>query len=234
MDKRTKDHTLHHGHRERLWNRFLQDGLEGFEDHQALELLLFNTFSRKDTNPLAHQLIKRFGSLSAVLEADPTDLAQVSGIGPKSAQFLSLIPAISRRYLLDRTTQERRSMDELRTVVDYLKALMSGHTEEMFYVLCLDPRNRLLFPALVNEGTVKEVDVHPRQVVEAIIRHKAASIILAHNHPSGNPTPSQHDITMTKILLRTVIPLEVKVLDHVIMADEQYFSFAEQNILNAY
>ncbi len=216
MEKRAE---LHHGHRERIWNRFLQDGLEGFEDHQVLELLLFNAIARQDTNPLAHQLIKRYGSLSAVLEADPKDLAS----------FLSLIPPVARRYLHDRAVREKKPLTDLRTVVEFLYGLMAGRAAEVFYVICLDARDGLLYPALVNEGTVKGVLVEPRLVAETVFRHRAAKVILAHNHPSGNPEPSH----LTHILNQALILLEVKVMDHIIIANESYFSFAQHGMLGA-
>ncbi len=172
---------FHAGHRERLRARFLREGLDGFEDHQVLELLLFQAIPRLDTNPVAHRLMQRFGSLSAVLEADPKDLATVEGVGANAAAFLSMVPRITRRYFHDRVKHSRKILNTSEAAADYLIPLMAGRPEEVFYLICLDSRLRVLYPALISEGTVKDALVHPRHVVEAAIRHKAASAILAHN-----------------------------------------------------
>lgn len=135
---------IHDGHRERFRARFLQDGLDGFEDHQVLELLLFHVIPRADTNPIAHRLMRRFGTLSAVLEADPKDLASVEGMGDKAAAFLSLIPQVTRRYFHDRVNRDNPPLTSSEAVIGYLVPLMAGRPEEVFYVLCLDSQCRVL------------------------------------------------------------------------------------------
>lgn len=225
---------LHNGHRDRLRNRFLEDGLDTFEDYQILELLLFHVIPRGDTNPTAHRLIKRYGSLSAVLEADPKDVATVDGIGEKAAAFLSMIPQITRRYFHDRVLRDRPKLDKSETVADYLIPLMAGRPEEVFYLLCLDTQCRVIYPALISEGTVKEAQVHPRHVVEEAIRHRAASVILAHNHPSGTAKPSNHDHQITRLLVNALGPLGIQVLDHIIVAGEQTYSFARNGVMSNY
>ena len=169
---------IHQGHRERLRARFLEEGLDGFEDHQILELLLFYAIPRADTNPIAHKLMRRFGSLSAVLEADPKDIASIEGISDKAAIFLSLIPQITRLYFHDRVNRDAPRLTSSEAVTEYLVPLMAGRPEEVFYVLCLDTQCRVLYPALIGEGTVKEAHVQPRHVVEEVLRHRAASVIL--------------------------------------------------------
>lgn len=222
---------LHAGHRDRLRTRFREEGLDSFEAHQILELLLFHVIPRGDTNPIAHRLMKRFGSLSAVLEADPNDVASVEGMGEKAALFLSMIPQVTRRYFHDRVLRDRPKLNSSETVAEYLIPLMAGRPEEVFYVLCLDTQCRVVYPALISEGTVKEAAVYPRHVVEAAIRHRAASVILAHNHPAGTIKPSQQDHQLTKLLVQALGPLDIKVLDHIIVAGDQAFSFARENIL---
>lgn len=229
-----KLHNLHVGHRERLRRRFHEEGLDGFEDHQVLELLLFNVIPRGDTNPIAHLLMRRFGSLSAVLEADPKDVAAVEGIGEKAAAFLSMIPQVTRRYFHDRVLRDRPKLNSSEAVAEYLIPLMAGRPEEVFYVLCLDTQCRVVYPALISEGTVKEAAVYPRHVVEEALRHRAASVILAHNHPSGTAKPSQSDHQLTKLLVQALGPLDIKVLDHIIVAGDKAFSFAREGILPAY
>lgn len=226
-----KDTALHEGHRDRLRERFLSDGLDGFEDHQVLELLLFYAIPRADMNPIAHRLIKRFGSLSAVLEADAKDLASVDGLGSKAAAFLTLIPQVTRRYFHDRVAHPRKRLDNSEAVADYLVPLMAGRSEEVFYALCLDSQLRVLAPVLLSEGTVKDALVHPRHVVEAAIRHRAASVILAHNHPGGTARPSNQDHRLTKHLVQALGCIDVRVLDHVIVAGVATFSFSRELVL---
>ena len=227
----SKQSNIHLGHRDRLRSRFLEEGLDGFEDHQVLELLLFQAIPRGDTNPIAHRLITRFGSLAAVLEADPTDLATVDGVGQRAAAFLSMIPAVTRRYFHDRVAGDRAQLATSEAVAEYVVPLMAGRSEEVFYVLCLDTQCRVQYAAVVSEGTVKDAHVHPRHVVEAALRHRAASVVLAHNHPAGTAKPSKHDHRLTETLVQALGPLEIRVLDHIIVAGEDWYSFARNGDL---
>ncbi|MBF0165213.1 MAG: DNA repair protein RadC [Magnetococcales bacterium] len=233
MDKKDVYSGLHHGHRQRMRRRFLEEGLEGFEDHQVLELLLFNVLPRQDTNAMAHLLLRRFGGLSAALEADPADLASIPGMGDVAAAFLTLIPPLTRRYLIDREARDKPALNDPAKAAAYVRALTAGRTEEVFYVLCLDQRARLLFPALLSRGTVNEAHVHPRQVVEAALRHKAVEVILAHNHPSGTITPSAADRHLTRILINALIPIGIRLVDHLITAGDRCLSMAQEGILGA-
>ncbi|MCK5805169.1 MAG: DNA repair protein RadC [Lentisphaeria bacterium] len=225
--------SIHLGHRERLRARFLEDGLDGFEDHQVIELLLFHVIPRGDTNTIAHRLIQRFGSLAAVFEADPRDLAMVEGIGQRASAFISMIPQVTRRYFSDRVTRDRPQLTTTEAVADYILPLMAGRCEEVFYVLCLDTHCRMQYAALISEGTVKDAHVHPRHVVEAALRHRAASVVLAHNHPTGNAKPSRHDYRLTEKLAQVLGPLEIRILDHVIIAGEDWYSFARNGDLES-
>ncbi len=229
-----KQAQVHRGHRERLRTRFLEDGLDSFEDHQVLELLLFHVIARGDTNPIAHRLMDRFGGLSAVLEADPKDVASVEGVGTRAAAFLSLIPQITRRYFHDRIRRDDPQLVTSEAVSDYVAPLMAGRPEEVFYVLCLDSQCRVLYPALIGEGTVKEAHVEPRHVVEAALRHRAASVVLAHNHPGGAARPSNADHRLTGLLVQTLGAIGIPVLDHVIVAGEHSYSFAREGVLPKY
>nr|VFK24864.1 MAG: DNA repair protein RadC [Candidatus Kentron sp. LFY] len=215
-------------------NRFLSEELDHFEDHQVLELILFQVLKRRDTNPIAHQLLRRFGSLSGVLEADPVDLATVEGVGKQAATFLALLPAVTRRYFHDRVARNRPRLDHPEIVAEYLIPLMAGRSEEVFYVLCLDTQCRVLYPALLGKGTVKEAHVHPRRVVEVAIRHRAASLILAHNHPGGTVRPSEQDRRLTRHLVQILGGIDIAVLDHVIVAGEDVYSFSASGILPRY
>lgn len=225
---------LHGGHRQRLRSRFLKEGIDSFEDHQVLELLLFQAIPQHDTNPIAHRLLKRFGSLSAVFEADPRDLESVEGVGSNAATFLSLIPQITRRYFYDRVRHSKRALNTSEAAAEYLMPLMAGRSEEVFYAICLDSRLRVLYPALISEGTVKDALVHPRHVVEAAVRHKAATVILAHNHPAGSVKPSIHDHKLTRNLVQALGGISVQVVDHIIVAGEQIYSFQREGTLPVY
>ena len=231
MDKLSNQRQLHKGHRDRLRERYLREGLDNFEDHQVLELLLFQAIPRLDTNPIAHRLMQRFGSVSAVLEGDPKDLAAVEGVGANAAAFLSMIPQVTRRYFLDRIRHTRKPLNTSEAAAEYLVPLMAGRSEEVFYVICLDSQLRVLYPSLISEGTVKDAYVHPRHVVEAAVRHKAAAVVLAHNHPAGTVKPSNHDHSITRRLVQALGGIDIKVVDHVIVAGEQFYSFAREGTM---
>ncbi len=221
---------IHVGHRARLRQRFRDEGLDAFEDHQILELLLFYAIHRRDTNELAHLLLRRHGSLSGVLDADISDMADVKGIGESAAILLSLVPAVARRYLHDRC----RHSDSLQTteqVADFIVPLMVGRTEEVFYVICLDTQLRSIAPALVATGSVNKAHVEPRHVVEAALRNKAHAVVLAHNHPTGTAKPTTADHRLTKTLVDALGLIGIRVLDHLIIAGDDWFSFARANDL---
>ncbi len=222
---------LHSGHRQRLRQRFLSEGLKHFEDHQVLELILFYAIPRGDTNEIAHRLIKHFGRLSAVFDARVSDLQQVKGVGEQAAILINTLPALMRRYQHDRMVRDAPVLNSAVAVREYLKPLMAGRTREVFYVLCLDSQLRVRFPAQITQGTVKDAFVHPREVVEAALAHHASAVVLAHNHPSGEVTPSQADRHLTKQLVQALSIMDINVLDHVIIADEQSYSFAEMGEL---
>ncbi len=225
---------LHKGHRDRLRARFLKEGLDHFDNHQIIELLLFHAIPRIDTNPIAHKLIDRFGSLSAVLEADPKDLASIDGMGTNASVFLSMIPQVTRRYFRDRVTHTRKLLTSSEAAAEYLLPLMAGRAEEVFYVICLDSSLRVLYPALISEGTVKDALVHSRHVVEAAVRHRASSVILVHNHPGGNAKPSTHDHKLTRKLVQALGHIDIQVSDHIIVAGESIYSFSRERVLPPY
>jgi DNA repair protein RadC len=222
---------MHSGHRNRIRQRFLKEGLDGFEDHQILELLLFYSHPRQDTNPVAHQLLSRFGSLAAVLEANIQDLKEVTGIGEQSAILLNLLPQLTRRYLHDRVNRQRLRLQKAKEVAAYMIPLMAGRATEVFYVLCLDVQSRVVYAERIETGLVNATFVHPRQVVECALRHRAVSVIVAHNHPSGNLQPSAEDIHLTKMLLNALKPLEIGFPDHLIVADDRYLSLLEAGLM---
>lgn len=221
---------MHKGHRDRVKNRFLNEGLDHFEDHQVLEFLLFYSIPVRDTNELAHTLIRRYGSLSAVLEADVEDLMTVPGIGKNSAVLLSLIPSLSRRYFKDKWG-DKPQLNSSSKAGEYLISLFAGRSYEFFYLICLDAQNRVNHAALIHEGTIDQAAVYPRLIVEAALRHQSHSVILSHNHPGGTLRPSASDIEVTKIIKNALDPISIRVIDHIIVAGDRYFSFADNDMI---
>lgn len=226
----TDDHSVHEGHRRRMKQRFQEEGLDSFADHQILEMLLFFTVPRRDTNQTAHLLLAAFGSLAGVLEAEAHDLAKVDGVGESTALLLTLLPHLTRRYLQDRWG-ERPILDSTTRAGNYVVDLLSGRTYEVFYVICLDSQCGVINAVLLFQGTINQAPVYPRMVVETALRHKAHSVILAHNHPGGSANPSNQDVEVTKNLRRALNGVQIEVHDHVISAGMCFFSFAEKGIL---
>lgn len=221
---------MHDGHRERMKNRFLSESLDHFNQHQVLELLLFYTIPRRDTNPLAHELIRRYGSLAGVLEAGFDDLTKVDGVSRNTALFLSLIPHLCRRYINDKQG-DKPQLNSSSKAGDYAKSLFYGRQYEVFYVICLDAQNKVNHAALVHEGTIDSAPVYPRMIIETALRHKAAAVILAHNHPGGSLQPSAADMDATRKICSACDAISIRVVDHIIVAGEQYFSFADRGLL---
>jgi len=221
----------HDEHRQRLKNRYLMEGLDSFYDYQALELLLCYAIPRKDVNYVAHDLIEHFGSLSAVFEAEISELKEINGIGDHSAILLNLMPKMWRLYQKEKYSAHKL-MDSPSAWGEYAKTLFIGRTNEVFYLICLDTQHRLNHAALLQEGTINEVLVYPRRVVEAALRHKAKSVILAHNHPGGSLRPTTADMDITWQLADAMYHINVDVLDHIIVAGDRYVSFAEKGLLH--
>jgi DNA repair protein RadC len=220
----------HQGHRQRVRQRFINEGLSGFEDHQVLELLLFYCIPMKDTNLLAHKLIDTFSSLSNLLEAHPLEIMKRCDINENTAVLISMIPALSKKYLQSRWNKKTR-LDSPQSAGAYLINLFMGQTNEAFYILCLDIQRRLNSSSLVNEGTINEAPVYIREIVQTALLHKASCVILSHNHPGGVLYPSGADIEATRAIIRVFEYMDITVLDHIIIAEGKYFSFAENHLL---
>ena len=221
----------HAGHRARLRQRFLEAGLDSFADHEVLEFALFHAVPRGDTNEIAHRLMTRFGSLAAVFEADPADLAAVEGMGPLSAAFLSFVPQLARRYLKDRVAPGKPCLKTSEEAMTYAIPLVTGRADEVFYVVSLDAACRVVHATPLAKGTVAEIRLHPRQVVEVALRNRASSVLFIHNHPAGTARPSTDDLRLTETLVKTLQPLSIKVLDHIIVAGDQAYSFVRGNVM---
>lgn len=220
----------HAGHRERMRQRFLREGADGFADHELLEMLLYGMIPRGDVNEAAHELLATFGSLQNLLAADPYEIAKLRGIGLNTGVFFSLIHELIRRYESEKI-EKRKALLSLPAVAEFCVALASNCLKERFYLICLDARRNVLHSALISEGSLMGSAVLPRDVVEAAMRHRAASVIFCHNHPIGGAYPSNDDIRLTLELKRLLHALEIQVVDHVIVAEHSHFSFAENGMM---
>lgn len=227
---RTKADEPHQGHRERLKQRCLDEGLDNFCDHQVLELLLFYALPYQDTNELAHRLLEAFGSFSAVLNADFSELLRVEGVGRHTAFLLSFLPELMRRFQLDQFG-ERPDLRSLERAGEYCCGLFLGKSYESFYLLCLDTQGNLERAALLGEGSIGQVSVYPRLAVETALRHHAASVILTHNHPGGGTQASRDDLDVTDSVSQALATIGVRVLDHIIVARGNYYSMAKKGLI---
>lgn len=223
--------TLHEGHRKRLRERFRKAGLEGFANHEVLELLLSYGKPRGDVNPLAHTLIETFGSLPDVLEASPEQLMTVKGVGEETATLISLMLPLFRRYSAC-ICEKKKYIRNCSEAAEYCKALLSGLRNERFYVIYLGLDSQLLGHKLLAEGTLLEVPTYPRIIVETVLNHNAHSVVLCHNHPSGICKPSQEDIATTQYMMNLLGGINVMLLDHIIVAGDQTYSMSMNDDLS--
>lgn len=218
--------TIHDGHRQRLKTRFLQEGLEHFDEHQVLELLLFYCIPRQDTNPIAHALLEHFGSLTQVMEASPSELQKVKGMGESSAAFLSLLNSFCRYYQINRASSAV-ILNTLEECGRYLMPFFYGRRNETVYLLCLDAKCKVLSCKEVGEGSVNSASVPIRRIVEMALGSNATSAILAHNHPSGIAVPSAEDQLTTKQLAVALAAVDITLVDHMVIADEEFVSMRQ-------
>ena len=223
---------IHAGHRRRLKERFLRDGLASLTERETLELLLMYAIPQKDVSPLAGALLSRFGSLAGVLEADRTALLEADGIGENAATLLSLIPQLAGRYEQSRLG-ERPVISDAAGAARYASSLFAGAQEERVYLICLDLSGRVRESALLNRGTLDEVALHPRTVVEQALRAHAHAVVLTHNHPGGTPYPSQADVDMTRRVIEALAVVGIRVLDHVICSGRSSYSMARSGLMEA-
>ncbi|MDH4414034.1 MAG: DNA repair protein RadC [Rhizobium sp.] len=211
------------GHRERLRNRFREGGETALADYEILELLLFRLIPRRDTKPIAKALLARFQTLSGVLGAPSALLQEVKGVGETAALDLKLIANVAQR-MLKSELREKQVLSSWSSVIDYCHAAMAYETTEQFRILFLDKRNVLIADEIQGRGTVDHTPVYPREVVKRALELSATAIILVHNHPSGDPTPSRADIDMTRTIVETAKPLGITVHDHIIIGKDGHAS----------
>ncbi|MBO4423769.1 MAG: DNA repair protein RadC [Clostridia bacterium] len=209
------------GHRERLKTRFRTEGLDNFNDINALELILFYAVPRSDTNPLAHRLLDRFGSFSAVLDADYDDLMEVRGVSDHTATYLKLLPEAARYYQSSKIT-EKTELATLSDIGEFLVRKYVGVIKETVYMLLLDNKRCLIGVEKLHEGSVSSAAVSVRKMAEIALKKRAAAIVIAHNHPSGLAVPSPDDIMATRNFKQALDTLEIEFIDHFVVAENKY------------
>ena len=213
----------HLGHRDRLRARFAEARGEGMADYEFLELLLFRSIPRRDVKPIAKRLIKRFGSFAEVLAAPPHLLTDIEGVGESVALDLKIVEASAKR-LARGAVAKRPVLSSWSSVLEYCRTAMAFSNREEFRLLFLDKRNALIADELQQRGTVDHTPVYPREVVKRALDLAATAVILVHNHPSGDPTPSSADISMTRQIIDVAKPLGIAVHDHIIVGREGHAS----------
>ncbi|MFQ6613874.1 MAG: DNA repair protein RadC [Fidelibacterota bacterium] len=218
------------GHRARLRRRFLDGGLKGFQDYEVIEMLLAIGTPRRDCKPAAKAALKQFGSLRAVLEADPEQLQTIPGIGGNNIFGLKLIQAVARRYLEDRIIGKPflRTSDD---VIQFVRHTMRDQNRERFMCLYLNGQNQILKSRILFEGTLTASAVYPREVIKSALAENAAALVFVHNHPSGNPNPSSDDLRITKKLKEAASAMDISVHDHLIIAGNETYSFADHGLI---
>ncbi len=231
-DQEGKQHPKPHhvGHRQRLRERFAKAGADGIADYELLELLLFRAIPRRDVKPLAKQLIDRFGSFGAALAADPARLLEIPGVSDVVINEFKIVQAaalkLSQAKILDRP-----ALSSWAALIDYCNASMAYKDTEQFRILFLDRRNVLIADEIQQKGTIDHTPVYPREVVKRALELSASAFILVHNHPSGDPTPSQADIDMTRRIVESAKPLGISVHDHLVIGKGSHVSFKSLGLI---
>jgi DNA repair protein RadC len=215
------------GHRQRLRDRFLKSGLSGFHDYEVIELLLTLGTPRKDCKQAAKEALRTFKNLPAVLEASPSQLSNVKGIGPKSLIGLKLVKAVADRYLETKVIN-KDPINNSKELYDFLFHRFRGIKRECFHVLFMDAKNKIIASETLFEGTLTASSVYPREVVKMALERHAAALILVHNHPSGDPQPSTDDMAITQQLLAACELMGITIHEHIVIGDNRYYSFADK------
>lgn len=221
----------HKGHRERLKAKYRRAGLEALHDYEAVELLLCYAIPQGDVKPRARALLKTFGSIRGILDADLAELEKISGIKPHSATLMKLIKDLCARYLWQQAG-EKPQITCTSELVNYCKTALGGLKDEQFRVIFLDAQNRIIDEETIQEGIVNQAVVYPRKVLENALKRKASAIILLHNHPSGHIRPSDADIRLTRTIQETARVLDILVHDHIIIGENRFFSFREEGMMS--
>ena len=220
----------YYGHRERLRARFREAGAEAVADYELLELILFRALPRRDVKPLAKKLLEKFGSFAEVIAAPPMRLAEVPGLGEAAITDFKIVHAAAGRIAHD-AVKRRPVLSSWSAVLDYCRTEMAFAEQEQFRILFLDKRNQLIADEILGIGTVDHTPVYPREVVKRALELSATAVILVHNHPSGDPTPSRADIEMTRLIIDVAKPLGISVHDHIIVGKDGHASLKEKRLM---
>ena len=221
------DKNIHDGHRERARQEFLQHGFDrNTPPHKILELLLFYCVGRVDTNPIAHELIAKYGSVAGVLDAPVEELAAFKGLSERSAVLLKLIMPIAQRYIYDKQEQ-KPTFCSLDSIGKYILANFLGQTREKVGVMCLDTKGSMLDFAFLGEGDIASVGLSQRALVKEALKTNATAVVLCHNHPNGIAVPSDSDVSLTEQSAKTLSNIGVQLIDHIIVADTDFVSMAQ-------
>ena len=221
---------IHQGHRGKMRQRFLKSGLEGFADHEALELLLYYAIPRRDTNPIAHRLIERFGSLPAVLEAPARELMQIEGVGENVARLLKVTQAMRCRCTQQQTARQKVVLNSSLKAGEYLCSLLQGRETEALLLVCLDAGKAVRHCEQLESGVSDSISTTLRQIAQLCVNRNVHDIILAHNHPSGLVHPSREDIVMTRKAQDFLQEIGVNLLDHFVITDKEFYSMKDHRL----
>jgi len=219
------------GHRERLRERFEKSGFTGFHDYEVLEFLLTFIFRQGDVKPLAKEMIKTFGSFSRVLDASVEDLENVQGMGKASALSLHAFRETMAYYFQNHVTVNKAQITKMSALVEMLQASIGHKQNEILFAVFLNAKNEILATKELGEGTISQASAFPRKIVEEALKQKATSIILAHNHPGGIAEPSEHDESITTEIQKALALVEISLQDHIILANNEYYSFKRSNLI---
>lgn len=232
LEEKAKAKEDQKGHRERLRKRFLDDNLslQAFKQYEILEMLLFYSLPLCDTKGIAKNLLKEFGSLYNVLNADFNDLSNVPGVGPKSATLLAFSRELIKEYNLS-SLNENQILNSTDKLIEYCKAIFIGAKNEQLRVICLDNELKLIKEALVCEGSIGKVEIDVRKIITIVLRHNCERIILTHNHPSSSCEPSNSDIAATRKIFTTLAEVNIKLEDHIIIGDGGAYSLRKAKVL---
>lgn len=230
MQKSKSD--LHAGHRKRTREALFADGIpEGTPDHKVLEMLLFHSIPRRDTNELAHELLNEFGSISSVLDASPEELMKIKGVGQNTVSLLKIIMPVARAYLNDK--KDNKSVMKYENIFEYIINKYCGFNEEIVAITSFNNRGALIDFDIIGKGDISEVSVSIRKVMETVIKRNASAVVLSHNHPNGNAVPSGQDIETTKRLAAALSNINVRLIDHIIVADDDCVSMLQTSNLTS-
>lgn len=225
--------TTHKDHRARMKERLLKHGLESFHDHEVLEILLYFSVPRIDTNPIAHELMDKFGSLHAVIEANAEALKEVKGIGENSIALITFFRQFMARYATDKEEYDLKfaSMDTSEKIGRYLKPRFIDKDEEHLVAMATDIKGKVLGVEEISKGGIRTTNINIRKLVEFALKYNASGIILAHNHPGGLAIPSDEDLNATRIIQEALMPMDIVVRDHIIIAGNDFISLKDSNMM---